>query len=253
MNPSDVENLACVQVADARHDLLIEQQHLDRPRALGAAFPPGLKRHLQRVRPQGFGRKRAFQLAGAKQPDGAQPALIPKPDGVVFRLTGKLPFNPQMDPVRRIRQQHQTGHPRLDYHGRVVRDAKHNPLPQAANCINPPPFEAFGEKFESRPDRYGLARAATTHERRDRPPLDERADAADHGFDFGKLWHLRSLWFFAIDLETLPMRQDHGEERPLARLKPRFWACVRWGRGPGQVPLSCRYAKGDVCEAGQSR
>ena len=112
MNTDSVQNLRGVDVPNPRHQPLVEQGHLDGTTAGPETLAQRSGRDLQGIGPHLLGAVVRFELSWRDKPYDSQPALIPKQQ-LLFR-TRQFENEAQVSAVRRIGQQNQTRHARLD-------------------------------------------------------------------------------------------------------------------------------------------
>ena len=207
VDPGPEQDLAGVQVADPGHQSLVEHRHLDRPpRPLAQPTPVG-GHQRQGIGAQTRWPKPVSQLLGCQQPDRSQPATVPEIEVIdeIGRVTGlQTPVISQVTTVRRIGDQHQARHPRLD-HKRIGRREIHDhPLADPTNSGDARTPGPTADRSRSRSDLDrtepaavppGLGQTTTGHVPGNPP---------HHRLDLGQFghWGVLSLWETARRLEN---------------------------------------------------
>lgn len=183
MDPRPEKNFVGIDVADARHDPLVEKESLDTP--LPAPKPP---RERFPARFQGFGPESVQLRGGARRLETAQESELPDvAEAELQRAARKRHDEPDMFV-------HRVGGPRQKELARHLQVEDERPTPfagdedhlsSAPQAEDPLPLED-GEPAAGRPAKErGEKETGGT----ELGSLEAGREAADDGFDLGKLGH----------------------------------------------------------------
>jgi hypothetical protein len=188
-----VEDLGGVDVADAGHGPLVEQRHLHGPPRPAQPFGQFVGRHPEPVGTELGAAAGPLQAAGIEQPDRAQAALVPEQEPPGGRAAARQrELEPHVLRRRRIGDEHQPRHPRLDDEppGRIAGrgDLQHDPLaapPDAHDRAAGEPSGERGGRGRGADRPHAAARKRGRHD----PAADAAGDPAAHRLDLGQFGH----------------------------------------------------------------
>jgi hypothetical protein len=188
VDSGSMENLSGVKVSNSGDRPLIEERDLDRPTA--AAEPLGKLFGSDR---QSIGAERRFiislrKLITGKQPHRPEAAAVPI-EQFLRRAAVQHDPQPQMLARRRLGQEHQPCHPRLEDDCRCAIKFNDDSLADSADARDPcanglPPKPRHLWLDHDRPPPAANSLDA------DDPAADNSQDPAAHRFDFRKLGHV---------------------------------------------------------------
>ena len=187
------ENFRGVDVADARHRVLIEQGDLHRAAGVAQTFVKLVASDDEPVGAEPVGPAGGSEATLVKQAYRSQPSPIPEQEP---RMPSRLEpdLHPHMGERRRIGHQHEARHPRLDHQPLAARPPPPfqfdgHAFAEPVYRGDRPPGEPLLEGARSRLHRERPHRATRKRDARDSQPCQVR-DPAAHRLHFGQFRHV---------------------------------------------------------------